>query len=86
MEYDTKTRKSASFSGLQDVASAYSAYNTRQSTSLYASQLEERQLTFASSATCSPVAHGGQELVRILLRPGQMAHNHGMTPFMRLAS
>jgi hypothetical protein len=29
---------------------------------------------------CSPVAHGGQELVRVLLGPGQMAHNHGMTP------
>ena len=40
----------------------------------------ERMLMFACYVTCSPVAHGGQELVRVLLGPGQMAHNHGMTP------
>jgi hypothetical protein len=35
---------------------------------------------FACFALHSPVAHGGQELFRVLLGPGQMAHNHGMTP------
>jgi hypothetical protein len=37
-------------------------------------------LMFACFAVHSPVAHGGQELFRVLLGPGQMAHNHGMTP------
>jgi hypothetical protein len=35
---------------------------------------------FECFALHSPVAHGGQELFRVLLGPGQMAHNHGMTP------
>jgi hypothetical protein len=86
MEHDTKTRKSASFA-FSLVCELWRRpllrISTRQHGLLYA-RLEERMLTFACYAICSPFAHGGQELVRVLLRSRQMAHNHGMTPSARL--
>jgi hypothetical protein len=85
MEYDTKTRKSASDAFLWSASCGVGLcrmISTRQYGLLYAlrSCLEETMLMFACFAVYSSVAHGGQELFRVLLRPGQMAHYHGMTP------
>ena len=81
MEYDTKTRKSASVFHLQAVASAFAAYQYSAIwIALRSTFVMERMLMFACYVTYSPVAHGGQKLFRVLLRSGQMAHNHGMTP------
>jgi hypothetical protein len=87
MEYDTKTRKSASFSPFLWFASCgvgLCRISVLGNMDCFTLVLKTEMLTFACYPIHSPVAHGGQELVRVLLRSRQMAHNHGMTPSARL--